>query len=136
MLRTFLVCVVFVCLFPLAMLSGCTSSRLGQLEKKAGRVEKQLLSERSRVLGMESASMERSARMDHLSQLRMTLSAANVGRGTIPLLVEEAQRPVAYDVIDEVYSTIEWNIPLLPTDPARKQMPASFAGNMLRLNAK
>lgn len=116
-----------------AVCAGCSTGPLARLERKADRVEGSLLSEQKRVLAMTPTDPGRSARLDYLSQLRGTLSAANVARGTVPYIVEEAQRPIAYNVLDEVYSTIEWNIPLGPNDPARKMMPSSFSGNALRL---
>ncbi len=117
------------------LLAGCSTSPLARLERKADRIEGSLMSEKKRVLSMSAGEPGRAARLDYLSQLRGTLSAANVARATVPYVVEEAQRPIAYNVLDEVYSTIEWNIPLGPNDPARKMMPSSFSGNTLRLDA-
>jgi hypothetical protein len=126
-------CLVVLVGVVCAALGACSTGRLAKLERKADRVESSLLAERKRVLTMAPADPGRAARLDHLSQLRGSLSAANVARGTVPYLIQEPQRPIAYDVLEEVYSTIEWNIPLGPNDPARKMMPTQFSGNTLML---
>jgi hypothetical protein len=41
-------------------------------------------------------------------------------------------RDLALDVMDEVYDTIDWNIPLGPDDPKRPY-PAQWSGNTLKL---
>lgn len=117
-------------------LAACSTGRLAKLERKADRIEASLRAEQKRVLSMGPGEPGRAARMDYLSQLRGTLSAANVALGTVPYVIEEPQRPIAYDVIEEVYSTIEWNIPLGPNDPAKKQLPSQFSGNALRLDGR
>ncbi|MFO0830767.1 MAG: hypothetical protein U0637_02875 [Phycisphaerales bacterium] len=117
----------------LVLLAGCSTGRLARLERKADRIEDSLRSEQKRVLALGPGDPGRAARLDYLSQLRGSLSAANVARGTVPYIIEEPQRPIAYDVLEEVYSTIEWNIPLGPNDPARKAMPSQFSGNSLQL---
>jgi hypothetical protein len=128
-------CLARVLLIALAGLlsASCATSRLAQLEKTARGVESHLIKERGRVLAMPAGDATRPVRLDHLTQLRATLSAANIGLGTVPYLLEEAQRPMAYDVLEEVYATIDWNIPLGPDQP-KKQLPAQFMGNTLNLN--
>jgi hypothetical protein len=103
-------------------LTGC-ASRYDQLRTKSGRVESALVAERTKVSAADAA--DRSARLSHLSDLRATLSAANVGLGATRYIPKE-QREVAYDILDEVYGTIEWNIPLGPADK-KKSLPSSFA---------
>jgi hypothetical protein len=113
------------------VLVGCATGRLAKLERKADRVESALLREQRKVVA--SAETNRQARLDHLTQLRATLSAANVGRGIVPHAIPPEQRDVAYDVLDEVYDTIEWNIPLGPGDAQMRALPSQFQGGVLRL---
>ncbi len=115
----------------LMVLGGCAASRVDQLHRKADRVEASLKGEQRRVLALTSA--DRAQRLDHLNSLRTTLSAANVGLGAVPHLVEPDKRDVAYDVLEEVYDTIEWNIPLGPGDPQRP-LPSRFSNGVLKLN--
>lgn len=103
-------------------LTGC-ASRYDQLRTKSGRVESALIAERTKVSATDAN--DRSARLSHLSDLRATLSAANVGLGATRYIPKE-QREVAYDILDEVYGTIEWNIPLGPSDK-KKPLPSSFS---------
>lgn len=115
----------------LMLLGGCAASRVDQLHRKADRVEASLKGEQRRILSLDTA--DRAQRLDHLSSLRATLSAANVGLGAVPHLVEPSQRDVAYDVLEEVYDTIEWNIPLGPGDRQRP-LPSRFSNGVLKLN--
>lgn len=116
----------------LALLSGCAVTREQQLARKAEKVESSLKTEQRRLLALDAAAAERQWRLEHLSSLRYTLSAANVARGAVPYIVEEPQRPMAWDVLDEVYGTIDWNIPLGPGDPKRP-LPSQFSGGKLNL---
>lgn len=104
------------------LLTGC-ASRYDQLRAKSGRVEAALVAERTKVSA--AAPSDSSARLSHLSDLRATLSAANVGLGATRYIPTE-QREVAYDILDEVYGTIEWNIPLGPGDK-KKPLPSNFS---------
>lgn len=122
---------IVVALAGLLSLAACAMSRVDQLHNKADKVESSLKKEQSRVLALNSA--DRSARLDHLNSLRATLSAANVGLGAVPHLIEPAQRDVAYDVIEEVYDTIDWNIPLGPTE-TKRALPLQFNNGKLNLN--
>ncbi len=124
---------VLAFLFMFMVLPACSTSRLARLERKADRVESRLQAEQKRVLALPISDDARAARLSHLSQLRGTLSAANVARGTVAYVVDEPQRPIAYDVIEEVYATIEWNIPLGPDQPQRA-LPAQFDGASLSLS--
>lgn len=117
----------------LVWLSACASSREMMLRRKADRVETQLKGEQKRVLSLPSEDGSRPARLSHLDELRTTLSAANVALGTVSDYVPKPYRGTAYDVLDEVYGTIEWNIPLGPTD-MRKPLPRQFQGGVLKLN--
>ncbi len=110
---------------------GCQVTRLQKLHAKADKVERNLVKERDRVLRTDK-SEERQPRLSHLSSLHGTLSLTNVALGTVPLLVPGDQRGLAYDIIDEAYDTIEWNIPLGPND-VKKPMPMQLQGSALRL---
>ena len=114
-------------------MASCAVTREQKLERQADRVESRLVAERDRVLELSAADPGRTARLDHLSGLKATLSAANVARGLVPQLMEESQRGVAYDVLEETYSTIEWNIPLDPRSQAARPLPAGFNGGTLNL---
>lgn len=113
--------------------SACASSREMMLRRKADRVETQLKTEQRRVLALPTEDGSRPARLSHLDELRTSLSAANVALGTVSDYVPQPYRGTAYDVLEEVYGTIEWNIPLGPTD-MRKPLPRQFQGGVLKLN--
>lgn len=123
---------VVAALLALAPAPGCATSRLDQLHRKADRVGASLKKEQTRVLTLNTA--DRADRLDHLNGLRAALSAANVGLGAAPHVVDADKLDVAYDVIEEVYDTIEWNIPLGPSD-AKRALPAQFSNGVLNLNA-
>jgi hypothetical protein len=120
-------------IFIVASLSGCAQSRFEQLRSKANRVESALLKERTRVTSLSSTDPSRQARIDRLTNLRGTLSAANIGLGTVPIIIPPEQREIAYSVLEEAYGTIEWNIPLDPGQPM-KPLPSQFQGGVLKLN--
>lgn len=128
-----LLCLLVAVLFMSSSLGGCAQSRQAKLKQRGESVRASLLSERDRVAKLPTADSERAARLGHLQGLHNTLSAANVGLGIVPMFTAEAQRAIAYDVIEEVYATIEWNTPLGPADPKRA-MPAVFAGNQFQFN--
>ena len=109
-----------------SLLTGCAMSRADKLEAKSERVEKALLTEQRRII--ETQDAERQARLDHLTQLRALLSAANISLGVVP-----HKRDIAYDVLDEAYDTIQWNIPLGPRDQKRG-LPRGFENGMLKLD--
>ncbi|MBS0189155.1 MAG: hypothetical protein JSS51_13895 [Planctomycetes bacterium] len=113
------------------LLSAC-ASRYDQLKSESSRVETALTKEQSLVLNTDKYAADRQARLDYLSQLRTTLSAANIGLATIRYAVPADKQPIAYDVLEEVYGTIKWNIPLGPDD-AKKQLPQLFKGNQLNI---
>ena len=106
-------------------------SREAQLERKADQVEASLKSEQTMVLS--SSMTDKPARLDYLTSLRNQLSLANVARGAVPYTVPENKRPLAWDILDEVYGTLEWNIPLAPSQA--RPMPTAFANGVLNLNA-
>lgn len=114
--------------------SGCAASRQRELERLSRRVESRLKSEQSQALASQLTDAERRQRLEHLTSLRYTLSAADIGLASVPRLVSEPQRPVAYDVLEEVYSTIEWNIPLGPGD-ALRGLPRGFSGGAFDFSA-
>ncbi|MCE7973968.1 MAG: hypothetical protein DYG92_06520 [Leptolyngbya sp. PLA1] len=116
-----------------ALLGACTVSRHDQVKAHAQRTERALVSERDRTIRSDTLAPARDARLGHLSTLRLSLSAANIALGSVPYAIDEPKRPAAYDVLDEVYSTIEWNIPLGPGD-SLKPLPRQFQGNVLRLD--
>lgn len=124
------VAIVAICCAA-AMLPGCAVSRYAQLQKKSDKVESALKSEQRRVLGSQAES-DRQARLDHLTDLRLTLSAADIGLSTVKYAVPAEEQDLAYDVIEQVYDTIDWNIPLGPSE-AKRQLPAQFSGGKLNL---
>jgi hypothetical protein len=97
-------------------------TRADQLRAKAGRVGDELTSEKRRVLESPPGA-ERDQRLDRLTGLRTALSATNISLGAVPRLVAPENRDIAYDLIEEAYETIRWNIPLGPNEPQRP-MPA------------
>jgi hypothetical protein len=112
---------------------GCAVTRQQQLERSAEALAGKLTAERDRVLAVYvMKDDERVPRLEHLSGLRYTLSAANVALAAVPRVVPEGDRDLAYDVIEEVHGVIGWNIPLGPKDPKRA-LPALFAGNELNV---
>lgn len=108
-------------------LTGCTLSRAEQLARQSDRVETKLLRERDRVTAAAASSPDAGARLSHLTDLRTQLTVADAARKLAPRLLQEPdQIDAAYDVLEEVYSTIDWNIPLLPGDRSRKTLPSVF----------
>lgn len=114
-----------------SVLTGCAMSRADKLEAKSERVEQALLAEQRRII--ETQDAERQARLDHLTQLRTLLSAANISLGVVPHTVPADKRDIAYDVLDEAYDTIQWNIPLGPRDQKRV-LPRGFENGTLKLD--
>jgi hypothetical protein len=114
------------------VLGGCATSRVDRLQAKSERVEKALYAEQKQVLAM-SAESERRERLDHLTQLRALLSAANISLGVVPHAIPAEKRDIAYDVLDEAYDTIQWNIPL-GAGEARRPLPSQFRNGVLQLN--
>lgn len=107
--------------------SGCALSRADQLARQSDRVESKLLRERDRITGAAATSPEAGARLTHLSDLRTQLTVADAARKLAPRLLQEPEQvDAAYDVLEEVYSTIDWNIPLMPGDRGRKSLPSLF----------
>lgn len=117
-----------------AMLAGCSKSRLEMVRDKADSVESSLKSEQKRVLKLGPQDTTRRARLEHLNEMQYSLRAANIGLAAIPWMPfnSEQDRDLALDVMDEVYDTIDWNIPLGPDDPKRPY-PAQWSGNALKL---
>lgn len=111
---------------------GCTQSRVEQLRARSTRVESALRKEQQRVLTSISDGT-RQGRLDRLSELRLTLSAANIGLATVPVVVPLEKRDIAYNVLEEAYGTIEWNIPLGPGERP-KALPVQFQDGVLRLD--
>lgn len=116
-----------------AALGGCSVTRYGELRNKASDVESELKSEQRRVVAMAPAEGEKDARLDHLTGLRAMLSATNIGLSATRYAIPEEKRDLAYDVLEEAYGTIEWNIPLGPSEPKRA-MPARFKNGALKLD--
>lgn len=111
---------------PLVLsLGACALSRADQLARQSDRVEAHLVKERDRVMAGDTADAQQ--RLNHLTDLRMQLTVADAARKLAPrLLKDPAQVDSAYDILEEVYSTIDWNIPLSPTDASRRAMPNLF----------
>jgi len=114
------------------LLPAC-ASRYDELKSESARVETALTREQALVLNTDKSPADRQQRLDYLSQLRTTLSAANIGLSTIKYVVPADKQPIAYDVLQEVYGTIKWNIPLGPND-TKKQLPPLFKNNQLNIN--
>ncbi len=125
--------VAFACSLVVA-LAGCATSRYDQLLSKAGRVESDLKKEQKKVLALEASDPARASKLDHLTSLRAQLSAANVGLSTVRHALPDDKKDIGYDVLDQVYDTIDWNIPLGPNDKGLKAMPRSFSSGVLRLD--
>lgn len=121
-------------LISLTLLLTACASRYDQLKSESNSVEHALIKEQSLILAQPPGTPDRQARLDYLSQLHTTLTAANVGLSTIKYVVPTDKQPLAYDVLEEVYGTIKWNIPLGPSD-AKKSLPALFKNNTLNINA-
>ncbi len=123
-----------VMLAATSVLSGCSKSRLEMVRDKADAVEGNLKSEQKRVLKLGPQETTRRARLEHLNQMQYSLRAANIGLAAIPWMPfdTEQDRDLALDIMDEVYDTIDWNIPLGPDDPKRP-FPAQWTGNSLKL---
>lgn len=116
-----------------AALPGCATSRYDQLRARSNHVGKRLSDEQQTVLAQPPEAL-RQQRLDHLTTLHYTHSAADIALGSVRHVVPKEQHDLAYDVIDEVYDSIEWNIPLIPGDTLRP-LPAAFSGNTLNLSA-
>jgi len=114
-------------------ITGCTVSRLDRLHRKSERVQSHLQSEQAKTLALSEGDPKRAAKLNHLTDLRLQLSAVNIGLGTTRLIPDD-KREIAYDVVQEAYDTIEWNIPLAPGERPRP-MPAQFQGGMLRFDS-
>lgn len=123
----------FLPLLTLLCLLAACASRYDQLKSESAQVETALTKEQSLVLNTDKYAADRQQRLDYLSQLRTTLSAANIGLSTVKYVVPADKQPIAYDVLEEVYGTIKWNIPLGPSDP-KKQLPALFKNNTLNIS--
>ena len=120
----------------LASLGGCALSRAEKLERKADTIESRLVNERDKAVSNRVAdAAASSAKLNHLTTLRGTLSIANGALAAVPYVFKEPEQNLAYDVLDEVYGTIDWNIPLLPGDQTMKAMPASFSNGRINLTA-
>jgi len=120
-------------LLALTLLLSACASRYDELRAESARVETALTREQALVLNTDKSPADRQQRLDYLSQLRTTLSAANIGLSTIKYVVPADKQPIAYDVLQEVYGTIKWNIPLGPND-AKKQLPPLFKNNTLNIS--
>jgi hypothetical protein len=119
-------------LLGLLVLPGCTPSRYDELRAHSARVQTALESERDGALA-RPAGPETDRKIDHLSALRGTLTIADLGLAATRRLLPEADRPLAYDALEQAYDTIEWNIPLLPGQGTRA-MPDAFSGGAFDIN--
>lgn len=117
-------------LVGLLLLTGCAATREMSLKARADAVEASLRKEQQRVLALPESDATRSARLDHLNILRETLMGVNVARGVVRDTVPSQFKDVAYDAIEEAYSTIEWNMPLGPGD-AKGTMPSQWTGSTM-----
>ncbi|HLO42426.1 MAG TPA: hypothetical protein VK176_15495 [Phycisphaerales bacterium] len=120
-----------VVLSAMCMLGACAVSREDRLRAKADRIGDKLTDEREQVIEKAEFAEARDQQLAHLTTLRTTLSAVNIGLGSTRYLPEQ-DRELAYDVIEEAYDTIEWNIPYVSLG-MQKPMPAQFQNGVLRL---
>jgi hypothetical protein len=110
-----------VLVLPLA--GGCAKSCVDQLRDQSVLVERRLTSERDSAVAQGAAG---SAKISHLTTLRTALSVANISLAAVPVVLPEApQRDVAYSVLDEVYKTIDWNIPIVDRG-GQRSLPVLF----------
>ena len=120
----------------LILLPACTTSRYGQLRARSANVKEALEAERDEVL-IKVAAPEGyrglDERLDHLSALRNSLTVVDLGLAATRRLLPEADRPLAYDTIEQAYDTIEWNIPLPPGQGTRP-LPPAFTGGGFDIN--
>jgi hypothetical protein len=110
-------------------LGGCAMTREEQLRDRSQEVASRLTAERDKVLDAWNTDPASRARLDHLTTLRTELLAANVGMTAAKFLPEE-RRDAAFDVIEQVYDTIEWNIPIPPGEKM-KPLPPEFSDGRL-----
>jgi len=114
------------------LLGGCKLTRYDELKAESRRVAERLRAEQS--VALVTPPTVRAQKLEHLTSLRYTLSAANVALASVPRYVPEEDRPLAFDVMEEVYATIDWNIPLMPGDEMRA-LPGAFSSGRLNLDA-
>ena len=115
-------------------MTGCSVSRHQEIKRLSDRVEKDLKSEQREVLTLDAGNAERATRLDHLTSLKTTHSIADVGLATAPRLLEGDDLSLAYDILEEAYQTIEWNVPLLPGQGTR-DLPNAFGPSGHDFNA-
>lgn len=106
------------------LLTGCSVSRKQELQRLSNRVEKDLKAEREAVLDRPSTDPERGTRLGHLTNLKTTHALADVGLSSASRVLQGNDLELAYDVLEEVYGVIDWNIPLLPSES--KPLPTMF----------
>jgi hypothetical protein len=123
---------LMIVLPTLALAGGCATSRYDQLRSKSARIDSALLRERDKAVALPADSPQRRQRIEHLSKLRNELSAVNVGLTGVRRAMPDNMRDIAYDVLEQAYDTINWNIPLGPGD-ILKPMPNQFSGGVLKL---
>lgn len=111
----------------LGVISGCGQSRAAQLRDVAAGIERRLTSERDVTFASMGDKGARSEKISHLTTLRTALSVANVSLVAVPIVLPETgQRDVAYGVLQEVYATIDWNIPIVDQS-GQRMLPALFS---------
>lgn len=113
-------------------LTGCSTSRYAELRSQSNKVERALERERDDALRLPPEA-NLGQKLDHLTSLRYTLTAADLGLAAARRLLPEADRPLAYDALEQAYDTIAWNIPLLPGQGTRP-MPSAFSGGVFNIN--
>lgn len=117
-------------------MTACTATRYGELKARSKDVQHALVAERDATLA-QAASPEgmhgADRKLNHLSSLRSSLTITDLGLAATRRLLPEADRPLAYDAIEQAYDTIEWNIPLLPGVGTRP-MPDAFTGGSFDIN--
>jgi len=125
---------VIALLVMAGVLPGCAVSRKQEIKRLSNRVDRQLLNEQHEVLGRSLTDPQRSTRLDHLTTLKTTHSLADVGLASAPRFLEGDDLALAYDVLEEVFGVIEWNIPLMP-GRGTKALPNVFGASGLNFSA-
>jgi hypothetical protein len=116
------------------LLGGCKTTRQQDLRDLSRSVGEQLKGEQGRALALAPADPVRGPRLSQLDTMRYTWSAANIALSSAPRFFDGPERELAFDVLEEVYGAIEWNLPKGPGDPGARLLPAGFVGNRLDLS--
>ena len=120
----------------LILLPACNTSRYAQLRARSDEIKDSLVAERDLAIRMQARrglQADGDRKLNHVSSLRNTLTVVDIGLVATRRVLPEADRPLAYDAIEQAYDAIEWNIPLLPGQGTRP-LPAAFTGGGFDVN--